>query len=574
MKPIITALGIVVMLLLSSTANGQSDFTWTGEGATASWSDTDNWDPDSSYPGAAAGDTATIYGSPARWPVLNLTPGNGLASLTMRDGSSGSPTQISTGTYTLTVGTFTVSDTDSACYIQQLGDGEIDTDYMDIIAGDSADEDAVFKLYAGTLDAGTLTVQAAHSVAANATLYVWGGTCEPGTLDFQGSGSSSYGYAIGWFDAGATVGTSTTADGFVVIDIDTDMTLQPKATTIGSTAHATDVQIGFDDSPGTGTFQPTTLTIQAGDGAGEDTVLRHTAGTLDTSSALSVQASHSAAADATLWVADGTCTPYSMEFEGSTTSSSYGHAVANFDADVTVDSGSTTTAIGYTDIDVASGKTFTARTMTVGTGTDFGYVQQTGSGTLDSDSVTIQATSSHGSTLDIGTGSSLSAASTTLDGYDGTYTSVVSGSGTLSTRSLTTDAYSTVSVSTLEMAAASDASASLEIPTTGTVTPTTLRLKGYSQTYTSDLDVDDDKSVTNVEVISYANIDVYRGKTLSPGTLTVGSNAGNGASAQLSISATDGNSGTGDVSCSSITINGGDAGSVVTVANNARLYTN
>jgi hypothetical protein len=394
MKTPLAALGIAALLIFAPALAQATDYVWDGSQSTA-WSYVgppptflNNWDVPG-YPDDY-GDRATVASKTGSyWPVLDANYTIGL--LTFANGTSASPVQITTDngtarTLTLDATTYSgkliVTDTDSECYVKQLGSGTIWAEGgMDIIAGDSADEDAVFELSAGTLDvSSTLLVQAAHSVAADAMLYVSGGTCEPGTLDFQGSGSSSYGYAIGQFDADTTVDTSTTADGFVVIDIDADMTLQPKATTIGSTAHATDVQIGYASSPGTGTFQPTTLTIKGGDGSGEYAILRHTSGTLDTQTLdgtgkLLIEegtysTDHSDYGELT--VSSGTtATPEKMEMKGD--------ARLDLDADMTVSGEFRITEAYSADptIDLAANVTLTVGSIVIDGGTNGVVLQPT-----------------------------------------------------------------------------------------------------------------------------------------------------------------------------------------------------
>jgi hypothetical protein len=211
MKAVFTALGICALLATPISAFA-ADFSWTG-GIDQWWSTGTNWPGQGGYPDDS-GDTATIAAtSPSYWPSLdaNYTIGE----LAFSNGSSATPQQITTddgaSAWTLTVssagaydGKVIVTDTDSECYVEQLGDGEIDAQAMDIIAGDSASEDAVYKLNDsdGTLDVqGCFLVQASESYDADATIWISSGTFTPEAMTFDGG----TGDAIGDFDVSVTV---------------------------------------------------------------------------------------------------------------------------------------------------------------------------------------------------------------------------------------------------------------------------------------------------------------------------------------------------------------------------------
>lgn len=228
MKRIMTAFAVCAALALTSSAvatSGIWDGTDSGSSPTTSWSDGYAWSNSASsqYPKVAA-DTATIDDrySPPVWPVLDTDRTIGWLVMHDIDVSASDSVQINTSSYTLTVDTlFEVSDTNSACYAEQLGSGEIDAPAMKIIAGDDDDEHVVFELSGGTLDVhGTVLVQAAESDDADATIQIGSGTTfTPEAMAFEGSSDPNYGYAIGTFNESVSVSCCTSVMGCVNITI-------------------------------------------------------------------------------------------------------------------------------------------------------------------------------------------------------------------------------------------------------------------------------------------------------------------------------------------------------------------
>ncbi len=158
MKPLMTVLGICALLAVTGSAFADP-YTWDGDGSAADWSDEDNWGG-SGYPddGDDCSDSATIESRVGGgfWPELD--DDYCVTSLTMSNGTSGSPTQIdtyhdsTTTAYTLTVsGTFTVTDTNSSCYVEVTGSGAISCGSLSVQGGDSSGETATLKVSAGTV---------------------------------------------------------------------------------------------------------------------------------------------------------------------------------------------------------------------------------------------------------------------------------------------------------------------------------------------------------------------------------------------------------------------------------------
>lgn len=405
MRKPLTALGIAALLMFAPALTQATDFVWDGS-RSAAWSYVgppptflNNWD----WPGYPDdyGDRATVASKTGSyWPVLdgNYTVGQ----LSFANGTSGSPVQITTSdgtarTLTLDSTTYSgkviVTDSDSLCYIEQLGIGGIYPVAMDIIAVGGT---ATYKLSAGTggtLDMdGTLLIQAADSTDRDATLWISTGTFSPGTLDFRGSATESNGHAVGNFDVSVSGTSSTTVRGYADIDVLSPQALSVGSLTVGNSTDPAYLSITSDTASETPCVSATSMTVRAADTADKDSTCKLSTGTLDTSSSLSVQASHSAAADAMLWVASGTCTPATLEFQGSG-SSSYGYAIGQFDADTTVDT--STTADGFAVIDVDTGKTFQPKATTIGSTAHaadvrIGYVSSPGTGTFQPTTLTIK----------------------------------------------------------------------------------------------------------------------------------------------------------------------------------------
>jgi hypothetical protein len=82
-----------------------ASYTWTGGGNGTTWTDVNNWSPNTGYPGQAANDSATINSGSA--VTLNVTPANALASLAL----SGASDSLALGSNNLNAGTLSGSGT-------------------------------------------------------------------------------------------------------------------------------------------------------------------------------------------------------------------------------------------------------------------------------------------------------------------------------------------------------------------------------------------------------------------------------------------------------------------------------
>jgi hypothetical protein len=110
--------------------------------------------------------------------------------------------------------------------------------------------------------------------------------------------------------------------------------------------------------------------------------------------------------------------------------------------------------------------------------------------------------------LQINSGYTLtSTTSVSLTG-DASYSATLSGSGTLSTPSMSVNQNGAVSISYLSIPATSTSSASMTVASnSGSVQPGTLNLDGYSSTYKCTLDANNHVSATNTYISSYVTLD-------------------------------------------------------------------
>jgi hypothetical protein len=131
-----------------------------------------------------------------------------------------------------------------------------------------------------------------------------------------------------------------------------------------------DVNTNTPVSFSTGTYTVSTIAINA-DTNSATTGLTVSGGSLTTTGRTSVIGDQSGTSHtATLTVSGGTFAPDTLTFQGRV-SATDGHAIGDFDADVTVGATTNSTVIyGNLDIDIASTKTLTAKLTFVGMGTN------------------------------------------------------------------------------------------------------------------------------------------------------------------------------------------------------------
>jgi hypothetical protein len=318
-------------------ANASTE-TWQGDNS-AYWGDPLNW-----VSGVAPGstDNAVVDTNSGDWP--HFYQGRTVATLLMRNGTSGSPTQIYTedtsepaNTYTLDVSNmFTVEDSDSLCYVEQLGDGTIDAHSVTINAGSTANWDATLELSNGTLEVDSvLQLNATLSVDADATMIIAEGSVfDPNYLDLNGGDSSTSAAVFETYES-ATIGGAE-MDGYSYVYIETGEKITCDGNLkIGSDDLATNVVFGADGFAGEWEMgSGDDIAIEGGDGSGESTILTISYGTLDASSSSRVRIREGSYSDdhsdyAQLVVGEyGTFTPCDMALQGD--------ARLDFDVSVTV----------------------------------------------------------------------------------------------------------------------------------------------------------------------------------------------------------------------------------------------
>jgi hypothetical protein len=356
--------------MASATAAGTT-YVWDGSSNTR-WSTQDNWTAGALFPDywSDGADSATVddRDSPGNWPALDGT--YSIQTLLMGDGTSGDSTKIYTEydstTYTLTVSSvFAVEDPNSSCYIEQLGDGEIDAASCTITAADTNDYDATLKLSDGTLDVnGTVQLNASTSADAEAWLVVASDAIfEPDDLDLNGGDTADRRAGLDLSeDVLVESATSTDIDGYADINITTGKTLWARATVIGSSQNV-ESYVRINQNGQTGEFDADSMTLWTGDAANEDVYLQVCNGTLDVNGEVELNGSTSVDAEAELEVSSGaTLSPDYFDVNGGDSSNRC--AVLDCNESVTVQS-SGTDFEGYCDIDIATYKTFTALGTTV-----------------------------------------------------------------------------------------------------------------------------------------------------------------------------------------------------------------
>jgi hypothetical protein len=240
MKRIATALGICSLLLALPVAYA-GVYTWDGD-TSSDWQTATNW-AEAGYPGRdAAGDTATINADTSHDTVIVSTTIPHEVDWVLVDAEAAALDESVGNSVDLTLkidtgGVLDVDDGSGTGYIRLIAGShdytveEVTTTYPD---------DATLWVAAGTLDVnGTVTAQAAESVAADAEIQITGGTFTPDSMKFDGSQTSSYGHAIGDFDAGVTVQGScdgtvdTCMEGHVDIELANSSTVDAKDLKIG-----------------------------------------------------------------------------------------------------------------------------------------------------------------------------------------------------------------------------------------------------------------------------------------------------------------------------------------------------
>ena len=156
MKRLITALGICVLLAGAGAAFAEG-YTWGGA-TSDSWGTGTNWPgvgglPDNCDPD---GDSALIDKSIDGTPAPYLNADYSIQTLTMADGTSGSPVQLDTNGFQLTVcGTFTVgfgSAENTESYVEKdTGTGSINVEGSIVIQGGLTDEPTTLVVSAGSI---------------------------------------------------------------------------------------------------------------------------------------------------------------------------------------------------------------------------------------------------------------------------------------------------------------------------------------------------------------------------------------------------------------------------------------
>ncbi len=350
------------------------EFTWDGS-SSGVWSNANNWSytgTPGQYPGQSANNGGAVIDDMTN-NVPELNADYTICYLTMSNGTEGTPTRIDTdnGTArTLTVnGTFTVTDTDSECYVRQLGSGTIYPDDVAITAGDTADEHATLQLYEGTLtvadgsNTGVLQLNASSSVNAEARLITAASTTlTADIMDINGGTSTSRDAQIDVSDD-LTVSQSSTMSGYV----DVDFTVASKTVTVAAlTIDGSDTRLDVAQaaSPGTEKVSATTLAIDAADDDATRALEKLGAGELAVSTSTTITGDDDAGDyPATLKMTAGTLDPAALYLYGG--SSSARKATFDYDAG-TLTNPDSITMRSYSDIDAEASMT-SAGALTVDT---------------------------------------------------------------------------------------------------------------------------------------------------------------------------------------------------------------
>ena len=348
MKPLITALGIALVLLIVGPADAGSP--WVGD-YDVNWSDARNWTSDTK---PVANDNIAITSMVTFHPTYDnaetvSTFGTlllgGRMILTVTKDNSLSFTSIS------------LNGTNGDAYVQGASDWSGTSLAIDASTGAAA----VALTHAGTntLDiSGAVTLTADNSADVHATLTVNASAdLTPDSIDLNGDPTAANGDAILVFNEDVTVQTSTgvVATGYAQVRVGSDDTFDAVNLDVGDGYLTSQL----DMNTGTGTMTATSLDIIAGDAANEDAKFLQRAGTLDVNGDVALTADSSVAADAIFRLRAGTFTPDSMTLDGYP---SYGHAKLILDQDFEVDIAGThaapdTIMAGAVDVDVAANKT-------------------------------------------------------------------------------------------------------------------------------------------------------------------------------------------------------------------------
>lgn len=288
MKRFVTALGMCALMV--TTAASADTHTWDGGDSSAPyWIAQDNWVGDVA---PISTDDAVIDNMTNRTPELYQN--QSIVNLLMRNGSYGSETQIyaentstSTGYKLSVTNEFLITDTDSQCYVEQLGIGEIEPLSCTITAGDTNNEHATLEFSAGTLDVlSVIQLNSSTSCNAEATLVI----SDPATftsnlLDVRGGDDPDYRRALLYFDSNMPMQSdASNFDGDCDVFIGASKKFTSGNMRVGSDELRTAVVIG--SASYTGEFElaeDADISIEGGNGSGEYATLTVSYGTLDAS---------------------------------------------------------------------------------------------------------------------------------------------------------------------------------------------------------------------------------------------------------------------------------------------------
>ena len=202
------------------------------------------------------------------------------------------------------------------------------------------------------VDADTANVALGLNIASGATITF-------GDIDLRGDDTHTATLDI---DVAPTISDDVFVTGDVAFQIAADTTI----TDLLEVGDGTDW--GDLDKTGANKVTAARLTVWTGSAAGDHSMAKLSAGTLDINGEVELNASSSVNAEAELEVSSGTTfQPNSLDVNGGDTSSR--RAILDFNESVTVQVPATGTAVsGFVDIEVALGKTFDAGNFTIESG--------------------------------------------------------------------------------------------------------------------------------------------------------------------------------------------------------------
>ena len=192
LKSIFTRIGLLALFFLffSLSARAGNTFTWTGTAGDGKWSTANNWDRNSSYPGAASGD-AVIFNTANPSVTLDVAPANALTGISINSSCTGTVAiSNNSGTYNLlTTGSFTFNTNSNVTF--SLTTGITITGTLDMKGSGSATAN-VLKLCDYVSASGTPTTNTISGSLTNmsSTAYITNQTIN-NKLNFIYSGSSS-----------------------------------------------------------------------------------------------------------------------------------------------------------------------------------------------------------------------------------------------------------------------------------------------------------------------------------------------------------------------------------------------